>query len=74
MLKFKSEDFLNEIITLARQPGCSYIDAIVHYAERNDIEIETLADIIRKNSNLKSKIQDEAEELFLMEKTSKLPV
>jgi len=44
------------------------------YAQKNDIEIEALGDIIRKNTNLKSRIQDEAEDLRLMERTAKLPV
>jgi len=50
------------------------MEAVLDYAQKNDIEIEAIADIIRKNPNLKSRIQDEAEDLFMMEKTAKLPV
>lgn len=51
-----------------------YIDAIIHYCEKNNLEIETVAKIIKKNPVLKSKLQDEAEELNIIEKTSKLPL
>ena len=53
----------------------SLIDAIVYYAEQNDIEIELLGDIIRRSVVLKSKVRDDAERLNLLEeKTSKLPL
>ena len=53
----------------------SLIDAIVYYAERHDIEIELLGDIIRRSVVLKSKVRDDAERLNLLEeKTAKLPI
>jgi Phage late-transcription coactivator len=52
----------------------SYIDAIVHYCERMGVEIESVGQAIRSNSNLKAKIQNEAEDLHFFEKTSKLPI
>lgn len=54
--------------------GASYIDAIVEYANREGLEIELLGEIIRKSPILKSKIYDEAEELKMVEKTTRLPV
>ena len=40
--------------------GASYIDALVEYAERNGIEIETLGAIIKKSGALRDKIWTEA--------------
>lgn len=74
MLKLQYEEFVAHIHKTARQSDCSYMEAVIDYAQKNDIEIEAIADIIRKNPNLKSRIQDEAEDLFMMEKTAKLPV
>jgi selenophosphate synthetase-related protein len=74
MLRLQYEEFLSEIHNLAKNPDSNYIDAIVNYAEQHGIEIESLAEVIRKNPNLRSRVQDEAEELFMLERTAKLPV
>ena len=50
----------------------SYMDAIVHYCENNELEIESAAKLI--NSIIKSKIEAEAQELNFLPKTSKLPL
>lgn len=54
--------------------GVPYIDAIVHYADKNGIEIEVVGEIIRRSPVLKSKIYDEAEELNMVERTVRLPL
>ena len=40
--------------------GVPYIDALVEYAKKNDLEIEAVADIIKKSSILKEKVKSEA--------------
>ena len=40
--------------------GVPYIDALVDFAEKNEIEIETVAQIVKKSSVLKEKIRTEA--------------
>ena len=52
----------------------TYIDALVHYAEKYEIEIEVLGEMIRKSPVLKSKVRDDAESLNLVEVSMKLPV
>ena len=52
----------------------SYIDALVHYAETHDIEIEVIGEIIRRSPVLKSKVRDDAEKLKLVEVSEKLPL
>jgi hypothetical protein len=74
MLKLQYDDFFEYVYKISRQPDSNYMEAVLDYAHKNDIEIEALADIIRKNPNIKSRIQDEAEDLRLMERTAKLPV
>lgn len=49
-----------------------YKEAIVKYAEDNDINIEDIPDLV--NNRLKAKLRQEAEELHLLPKTSRLPV
>jgi hypothetical protein len=47
----------------------NYIDAIIHYCEMNDIEIETVPKLISKP--LKEKLKFDAQNLNYMKKTSK---
>jgi len=61
------ENYVNKDVTL--------IDALVHYSEIHNVEIELIGEIIRRSVVLKSKVREQAETLNLMaEKTSKLPV
>lgn len=48
--------------------GISYIDALVEYSTKNDLEIESVAKIIKKSNILKIKIEDEAIENNLIKK------
>lgn len=69
-----AESILREVENYVNN-DVSLIDAIVYYAERYDIEIELLGDIIRRSVVLKSKVRDDAERLNLLEeKTAKLPI
>lgn len=49
-----------------------FIDAIVYYCEQNDVEIETIAKIVKMNSNIKTQIEIEAEQLNYLPKTARL--
>jgi predicted metallopeptidase len=52
----------------------SYIDAVVLYCEKNNIEIESLAKLIKSNTMLKAKLQLEAESLNFLPKSNTLPI
>ena len=67
------QDIINEIESI-RSSGVDYMDAILHYCEKNDVEIESIAKYIKKNVVLKAKLQEEAEELNYLQKTSRLPI
>jgi len=51
----------------------SYIDALVYYAQKHDMEIELLGEMIRRSAILKSKVRDDAEKLKMVEVSKKLP-
>lgn len=69
-----TEKFIKEVNTLVERHGLDYMDAIVHYCEKNNLEIESVASIIRSNSKIKAKLQNEAEVLNFLPKTSRLPI
>lgn len=52
----------------------TFIDALVYYAEKYDLEVELIGEIVRRSPILKSKVRDDAEKLRLVESTTKLPL
>lgn len=48
--------------------GIPYIDALCDYAKENNIEVETVAEIVKKSPIMKEKIRAEAAELRLVKK------
>ena len=69
MLKVKStKEFCGEIERYAKDFKLSYIEAIVDYCEDNDLDVESVSKMV--SSNMKEKIQYEAENLNMMPKTS----
>lgn len=69
-----SETFTREIEKLVNTYDLEYMDAVVHFCEKNNIEIETAASIIKSNLKIKSKLQIEAEGLNMLTfKSAKLP-
>ena len=67
-------DFVIEIEMIVKDKSCEYIDAIMIYCGRNNIEVETIADLIKHNSVLKAKLKIEAENMNMMKKTNRLPI
>ena len=63
---------MENIEQLVQKTNMSYLDAIVHYCEENKLEPETAGKMV--GGKLKQNIQDEAEDLHLIERTSKLPI
>jgi|TARA_R110002167_G_scaffold162710_1_gene359271 predicted aldo/keto reductase-like oxidoreductase len=54
--------------------GVPYIDAVIDYADRNQLEVEVIGEIIRRSPVLKAEIYKEAEELNMVERLVRLPV
>ena len=61
--------FSQEVEKIAQENSMNYIDAIVHYCEKNEIEIESVPKLISKP--LKEKLKFDAQKLNFMKKTSK---
>ena len=64
--------FMEKIESLVQQTRMTYIDAVMHYCEENKLEPETAGKMI--GGKLKQNIQEEAEDLHLIQRTSKLPL
>lgn len=74
MILDKTTTFAADIENLITEKQMECIDAVVHWCESNDIEIDLAANMIKSNAVLLSKIQSEAENLNILKRTAKLPI
>jgi hypothetical protein len=70
--KNEISEFSDMISTLSYALGTTHMDAIVHHCETTGMEIDVASSLI--SLALKAKIREEAEDLNLMKKSSKLPL
>ena len=70
--KSEIKDFSMMIEELASELRCNRMDAILHHCKETGLEVEVASTLI--SSALKAKIKEEAQELNLIKKTSKLPL
>ena len=66
MIKTRTPDSIHQEISHMLSNGVTYIDAIVEYAKKNDLEIETVAEIVKRSSVIKEKIRAEALKMKLV--------
>ena len=70
----QSNRFVEEIEHLCIESNVEYIDAVCMWCERNSLEVELVANWIKKEPTLKAKIQAEAEILNTIKRGAKLPI
>lgn len=68
------QQFIEEIESICKNRKVEYIDAIVMWCEKNNIEVEIAAAWIKKDNSLKSKVQAEAEDLNILKRGARLPI
>ena len=66
--------FSLSIETLAYEKRLSYLEAVIHYCQLNNLEVELAARLL--SGAIKAKLQKEAEELHFLPKsrTNRLPI
>jgi hypothetical protein len=65
--------FVEEVEKLCRTKNIEYIDAVVLWCEKNNLEVETAAYWIKRDPTMKAKIQAEAENLNVLKRGARLP-
>jgi hypothetical protein len=70
----KNNNFVEEIEKLCKSKNIDYIDAVVFWCEKNNLEVETAAYWIKKDPAMRAKIQAEAECLNVLKRGARLPV
>jgi len=66
------KNFAREIDTLVTSTDLNYFEAIIEYCNQTGMEVEVAATLI--NNNLKSKIENDAQDLNLLPRTARLPI
>lgn len=69
-----NQKFLKEIELFCVEANCQIIDGVIYWCEKNNIEVEYIAGLIKKDPVFKAKIQIEAEILNIVKKDPKLPI
>jgi len=73
MKLISANQFATDIESMRRNGQLEYVDAVVSWCEKNGVEVEYAASIIKKDPVLRSKLQVEAEDKNIVKKTAKLP-
>jgi len=66
------KEFSMMVEKMAEQQKVGLMDAICHHCKETGLEVEVAATLI--SSALKAEIKEEAQDLNLLKKTSKLPI
>jgi hypothetical protein len=69
-----SNAFIVEVENIRSIKNVDYIDAVVLFCEKHKIEVEAIAELIKREPVMKSKIQSEAENLNILKRGAKLPI
>ena len=70
--KNEISEFSTKIMEMVENEDLKIMDAIVGYCEQTGMEIDVASTLI--SSALKAKLREEAQELNLLKKSSKLPL
>ena len=68
------QDFIQTIEEIVEAKRMEYLDAVLYYCQHTGLEIETAAELIKKNAKLKARVRVDAEGAGYFPKTAKLPI
>lgn len=74
MVPTDKNKFVDEIELLCKEKNMEYIDAVIEWCDKNNLEVETAAYWIKRDRTMKSKIQNEAENLNILKRGAQLPI
>lgn len=69
-----NENLIQEIEEMVYMYDIDYLDAVINFCEKYNMDVEVIGEIIANNAFLKSKIEIEAENLNFVKKVNRLPL
>jgi len=70
MVEMETPEKIHLAIEKKLSLGSSYIDALIEYAHDRNLEIETVAEIVKKSSVIKEKIRSEAKSKKMLKEST----
>jgi hypothetical protein len=74
LINLNNFTFIEEIEKLCTLKNIEYIDAVILWCEKNNLEVEIAAGWIKKDPAMKMKIKAEAENLNVLKRGARLPI
>lgn len=68
------EEIFSRIEEIAVRANINYIDATIHFCSVSGLEIESVAELIKRNPKLRSKVKNLASSMRLLKGGRKLPI
>lgn len=69
-----AQDFIQTIEKIVEEKKMEYLDAVLYYCQQTGLEIETAAQLVKKNAKLKARVKVDAESAGYLPKSAKLPI
>ena len=69
-----SKDFSLKIESIVKEKRISYMDAVLWYCEKNELDTSTIGPMINKSLKEKIKIEAQEKNMVKFPKTGKLPL
>ena len=69
-----AQDFIQTIEKIVEEKKMEYLDAVLYYCQQTGLEIETAAQLVKKNAKLKARVKIDAESAGYFPKSAKLPI
>jgi hypothetical protein len=69
------KEFSIQIEEMVKNLNTTYMDAIIYFADKNNVEVESVAALVKNSHVLKAKLAAEGEELKMLKSSgTKLPI
>lgn len=68
------QDFIEKIEQIVQEKKIEYLDAVMYYCDKTGLEVETAAELIKKNAKMKARVRQDAESAGYFPKSAKLPI
>lgn len=73
MIEARTPEKIHHEIAEKLAKGVTYIDALVDYASKHNLEVETVAEIVKRSQIMKEKIKSEAVKMRLVKPDDNAP-
>jgi hypothetical protein len=74
MIQEKLIKFNSDIQSILKEKDMDYIDAILYWCDKNDVDIDLAASLVKQDANLVHQVQIDAESLNYVKKTARLTI